>query len=118
MACDDLLSVSAHSSPLARSRPKHHNLYSPTGDPPKPGTGTTFLTRGGLAAHPELLRPPGPVLDATLPSSHFCFVEWSSCFLCYICLPGEAESALQACNPRGIPRPTAHQRCQAPGATP
>ncbi len=32
-------------------------------------------------------------------------------------LPGEAESALQACNRRGIPRPTAHQRCQAPEAT-
>jgi len=34
-----------------------------------------------------------------------------------LCLPGEAESALQACNRRGIPRPTAHQRCQAPEAT-
>ena len=34
-----------------------------------------------------------------------------------LCLPGEAESALQACNRQGIPRPTAHQRCQAPGTT-
>jgi hypothetical protein len=34
-----------------------------------------------------------------------------------LCLPGEAESALQACNRQGIPRPTAHQRCQAPEAT-
>ena len=37
--------------------------------------------------------------------------------VCSACSPGEAESALQACNRRGIPRPTAHQRCPAPGAT-
>jgi hypothetical protein len=48
---------------------EHHNLYSPTGDPPKPGTGTTLLSRGGLSARPRKFRSPGPVLDATLPSS-------------------------------------------------
>src|SRR6266576_3620265 len=68
-ACDRLLYVSAHVSPQLGSRPKHHNLYSPTGDPPKPGTGTTLLSRGGLSAHPSLFRSPGPVLGATLPSS-------------------------------------------------
>jgi hypothetical protein len=67
-ACDRLLYVSAHISASADSRPKHHNLYSPTGDPPKPGTGTTLLSRGGLSASPFTLRSPGPVLDATLPS--------------------------------------------------
>src|SRR5260370_15819778 len=77
-ACDRLLYVSAHISASADSRPKHHNLYSPTGDPPKPGTGTTLLTRGGLAAYPELFLLPGPVLGATLPSSHFCFIGFSS----------------------------------------
>jgi hypothetical protein len=51
------------------SRPKHLNRYSPTGDPSKPGTGTTLLSRGGLTAHPFTHRSPGPVLDATLPSS-------------------------------------------------
>jgi hypothetical protein len=35
---------------------------------------------------------------------------------CSTCSPGEAESALQACHRRGIPRPTAHPRCPAPGA--
>jgi len=40
------------SLPRAGSRPKHPNLYSPTGDPPKPGTETTLLTRGGLTAKP------------------------------------------------------------------
>jgi hypothetical protein len=39
------------------------------------------------------------------------------CLCAKLVLPGEAESALQACNRRGIPRPTAHQRCQAPEAT-
>ena len=73
-AGDKLLSVSAHVSPLTRSRPKHHKLHSPTGDPPKPGTGSTLLSRGGLSAHPCTLRSPGPVLDATLPSFHL--VRW------------------------------------------
>jgi hypothetical protein len=102
------------------SRPKHHNLYSPTGDPSKPGTGTTLLSRGGLSANPGIFRPPGPVLDATLPSFHLVSLNGPpghALALCYTCSPGEAESALQACTRRGIPRPTAHQRCQAPEAT-
>jgi hypothetical protein len=62
-AGDYLLSVSAR-------RPKHLSLFSPTGDPSKPGTGTTLLFYGGVTAHPEPCRPPGPVLDATKPSLH------------------------------------------------
>jgi hypothetical protein len=34
--------------------PKHLSLFSPTGDPSKPGTGTTLLFYGGACAHPEL----------------------------------------------------------------
>jgi len=41
MAGDDLLFVSAF------LRPKHLSLFSPTGDPSKPGTGTTLLFYGG-----------------------------------------------------------------------
>lgn len=117
-AGDSLLYVSARVFPWG-SRPKHHNLYSPTGDPPKPGTGTTLLSRGGLSANLGIFRPPGPVLDATLPSFHLFSLNGPPgplLALCYTCWPGEAESALQACTRRGIPRPTAHQRCQAPEA--
>ena len=62
-------------------------------------------------------RPPGPVLDATLPSFPLFRLNALLLLCAKLCLPGEAESALQACNRRGIPRPTAHQRCQAPEAT-
>jgi len=72
------------------SRPMHLNRYSPIGDPSKPGTGTTLLSRGGLSAHPFMDRSPGPVLDATLPSfpvfraflppldGVLCFFAWGS----------------------------------------
>jgi hypothetical protein len=63
MAGDHLLSVSAY-------WPKHLSLFSPTGDPSKPGTGTTLLTHGDADDHPVMFRPPGPVLDATKPSFH------------------------------------------------
>src|ERR1700730_186568 len=33
-------------------RPMHLNLLSPTGDPLKPGTGSTLLLDGGTSAHP------------------------------------------------------------------
>jgi hypothetical protein len=70
MPATDFYTCRRTSLPSADSRPKHHNLYSPTGDPPKPGTGTTLLSRGGLSASPFTFRSPGPVLDATLPSFH------------------------------------------------
>jgi hypothetical protein len=63
MAGDDLLSVSA-------CWPKHLSLFSPTGDPSKPGTGATLLSHGDASIHPGIYRPPGPVLDATKPSFH------------------------------------------------
>ena len=46
MAGDYLLSVSAY-------WPMHLSLYSSTGDPSKPGTGTALLFYGGTWAHPE-----------------------------------------------------------------
>jgi hypothetical protein len=70
MPATDFYTCRLTSLPHADSRPKHHNLYSPTGDPPKPGTGTTLLSRGCLSAGPFTFRSPGPVLDATLPSFH------------------------------------------------
>ena len=38
-------------------RPMHPSLFSPTGDPSKPGTGTTHLFYGGAGAHTRNLRP-------------------------------------------------------------
>jgi len=67
MAGDDLLSVSAFG-------PKHLILFSPTGDPSKPGAGTTHLFYGGACAHPE----PRPAArtsprrdEAVVPSEFF-----------------------------------------------
>jgi hypothetical protein len=56
--------------PCPAFRPKHLSLFSLTGDPSKPGTGTTLLFYGGVNAYPDACRPPGPVLDATKPSFH------------------------------------------------
>jgi len=42
MPATDFYTCRLTSLPNADSRPKHHNLYSPTGDPPKPGTGRPF----------------------------------------------------------------------------
>jgi hypothetical protein len=62
---DYLLSVSTF------DRSKHLSLFSPTGDPSKPGTGTTLLFYGGNYCAPgNYVRPPGPVFDATKPSFH------------------------------------------------
>jgi hypothetical protein len=47
---DHLLFVSAF-------RPKHPSLFSPTGDPSKPGTGTIHLFYGGAFAHTRNLGP-------------------------------------------------------------
>src|SRR5260370_19200392 len=85
MPATDFYTCRRTSPPNTDSRPKHHNLYSPTGDPPKPGTGTTLLSRGCLSASPCLLRPPGPVLDATLPSFHFVSLSLSSCCCVAVC---------------------------------
>jgi len=93
-AGDYLLSVSA-------SWPKHLSLYSPTGDPSKPGTGSTLLFYGGVAAHPEPCRPPGPVFNATKPSFHPDFFESAllpgSTRPTLVCL-AKRSPALQACN--------------------
>ena len=43
-------------------------------------------------------RPPGPVLDATLPSFPLFRLNALLLLCAKLCLPGEAESALQACN--------------------
>jgi hypothetical protein len=50
MPATDFYTCRRTSLPRTVSRPKHHNRYSPFGNPPKPGTGTTLLSRGGLAA--------------------------------------------------------------------
>ena len=50
IAGDYLLFVSAF-------RPMHPSLFSPTGDPSKPGTGTIHLFYGGAGAHTRNLRP-------------------------------------------------------------
>src|SRR5271167_2399538 len=87
-AGDYLLSVSAR-------RPKHLSLYSPTGDPSKPGTGTTHLFYGGRSLPGTTFGRPDQsstrrnrrftLIACDLP---FAFVATQS----KLVLPGEAES--------------------------
>jgi hypothetical protein len=93
---DDLLSVSAFLGP------KHLSLFSPTGDPSKPGTGTTLLFYGGAERTPgNVDRPPGPVFNATklsFRSSSFDLLSRLR-LTTYTGVPGEAESGSAGVQP-------------------
>jgi hypothetical protein len=94
-AGDYLLSVSAFG-------PKHLILFSPTGDPSKPGTGTTHLFYGTLAHTRNYVRSPGPVLDATKPSFHLISVISLGALgkaQRILVSPGEAESGSAGVQP-------------------
>ena len=68
-AGNDLLSVAGGNPP------EHLKMFSLTSDPSKPGAGATFLT-GGTRTCQLQGRFPGPVLDATLPSSPVFAHRW------------------------------------------
>jgi hypothetical protein len=109
-AGDYLLCVSAS------SRPKHLILFSPTGDPWKPGTGTTLLFYGGVSRQPgNCDRPPGPVFNATKPSFHMdslVLLKPIGITRCILSCLAKRSPALQACNRTrnsqadGVPRGT------------
>jgi hypothetical protein len=94
MAGDYLLSVSAY-------WPRHLSLYSPTGDPSKPGTGTALLFYGGACAHPEL-RPAArtsPRRDETVVPLGLLLISFSRSTEGILILPGEAESGSAGVQP-------------------
>jgi hypothetical protein len=113
MAGDYLLSVSAY-------RPMHLSLYSPTGDPSKPGTGTALLFYGGACAHPEL-RPAArtsPRRDETVVPLGLLVISFNRLGqhkVYWSCL-AKRSPALQACNRMrnsqadGVPRGTGLRR--------
>ena len=112
-AGDDLLSVSAFG-------PKHLSLFSPTGDPSKPGTGTTLLFYGSPSAHPEP-RPAArtsPRRDETVVPFGRLLISlgsWGQHDL-YLWRLAKRSPALQACNRMrnsqadGVPRGTRLRR--------
>jgi len=95
MAGDYLLSVSAY-------WPRHLSLYSPTGDPSKPGTGTALLFYGGACAHPEL-RPAARTSSSTRRNRRSTRITLDllqpvgSTQVYWSCL-AKRSPALQACN--------------------
>src|SRR5262249_43044368 len=66
---DHLLSASAPTTPSHRLTKAPKSVFA-TWRSVEAWCRTTLLTHGGLTAHPVIFRPPGPVLDATLPSFH------------------------------------------------
>ena len=95
MAGDYLLSVSA-------DWPMHLSLYSPTGDPSKPGTGTALLFYGGARAHPEL-RPAARTSlqrdETVVPLGLSCSPSTGWDPRRILVLPGEAESGSAGVQP-------------------
>ena len=99
MACDDLLYVSAHVSPLAAEQAETpQSVFAhwrsaeawyrdAPSDPRRPCSqpGTLSVAR---TSHRRDVVVVSPLFRVTVLHYH----------LCYTCLPGEAESALQACN--------------------
>jgi hypothetical protein len=117
-ACDGLLYVSAHISAALRTAGRSTTICI------RPLAIRRSLVPGRPFCHAAASRQARVYFDRPDQSStrryrRFpCFaLAVLPLFCAKISLPGEAESALQACNRRGIPRPTAHQRCQAPEAT-
>jgi hypothetical protein len=92
MARGHLLSVSAF------HRPMHLSLFSPLGDPSKPGTGTALLSLGGMTARPPRITDArtSPRRDDTVVSPQIlCLLDYRM----LNCLGLVKRSpALQACN--------------------
>lgn len=93
--------------------PMHPSLFSPTGDPSKPGTGTTHLFYGGACAHQESMsgRPDQP---STRRNRRFtlisCDLPCSCVFAPYTCPAW--RSGVRLCRRAtglGIARPTAYR---------
>jgi hypothetical protein len=94
-AGDYLLSVSAF------VRPMHLSLFSPTGDPSKPGTGTTLLSHGDAKMHPVDLSVArtSPRRDETVVSPNTLAVLLSIPSSATLLMPGEAESGSAGVQP-------------------
>ena len=75
MACDDLLYVSAHISPLAAEQAETpQSVFAHWRSAEAWYRDDPSLLRWPCGHTRNFVRSPGPVLDATLPSSHLCFV--------------------------------------------
>jgi hypothetical protein len=116
-ACDRLLYVSAHVSAHAGSRPSTTICIRPLAIRRSLVPGRPFCP--AAASRHARVNFGRPDQSSTRRYRRLpCFaMSVLPCLCAKLVLPGEAESALQACNRRGIPRPTAHQRCWAPEAT-
>src|SRR5215472_7959682 len=84
-------------------RPMHLSLCSPTGDPSKPGTGTTHLFYGGAGAHQELVSD-RPDQSSTRRNCRFTLIALVLRLLLsatpgIFVLPGEAESGSAGVQP-------------------